>query len=77
MTALERLVAAWTKAGYPVEYIPKQQFAKVADAVLEAFEAGEEDFLLTGWTKASVDFPFAPAHPRYEAMKVAYEELGE
>lgn len=77
MTAYDRLVAAWTKAGYPVEYIPKQQFAKVAEAVLAAYEAGEEDFLREGWVKAGVDFPFAPAHPRYEAMAVAYSELAE
>lgn len=77
MNAYDRLVAAWTKAGYPVEYIPKQQFQKVADAVLEAFMAGEEEFLKVGWTKAGVDFPFAPSHPRYQAMMEAYEELGE
>lgn len=77
MTAYERLVTAWTKAGYPVEYIPKQQFMKVADAVLAAFESGEEEFLRVGWKNAGADFPFAPAHPRYEAMMAAYASAGE
>lgn len=75
MTPYERLEQAWVKAGYPKEYIPKQQFAKVADAVAEAFAAGEEDFLRAGWSKAAVDFPFAPSHPRYQAMIEAYREL--
>lgn len=77
MNAYDRLVAAWTKAGYPVEYIPKQQFQKVAEAVQEAFLAGEEDFLKVGWAKAGEDFPFAPGHARYQAMTEAYEALGE
>lgn len=75
MNALERLQQAWIKAGYPPEYMPKQQFARVAEPVAEAFAAGEEDFLRAGWTKAGVDFPFAPSHPRYQAMKEAYAEL--
>jgi hypothetical protein len=77
MNAYDRLVAAWTKAGYPEEYIPKAQFQTVAEAVQAAFLAGEEDFLMVGWAKAGVDFPFAPTHPRYQAMTEAYEELGE
>ena len=76
MNALERLEQAWIEAGYPKEYMPRQQFAKVAEPVAEAFAAGEEDFLKAGWTKAGVDFPFAPSHPRYQAMTEAYERLG-
>lgn len=77
MTPLERLQEAWVRAGYPKEYMPKQQFEKAAPYVAEAFQAGEEDFIKAGWTKAQVDFPFAPGHPRYAAMMQAYEELGE
>lgn len=77
MTPLERLEQAWIQAGYPKEYIPKQQFQKVAESVAEAFAAGEEDFLRAGWQKAGVDFPFAPSHPRYQAMLEAYETLAE
>lgn len=75
MTPQERLEQAWVKAGYPKEYMPKQQIAKVAAHVAEAFEAGTEDFLKAGWTAAKVDFPFAPSHPRYAAMAEAYREL--
>lgn len=75
MTPLERLEQAWVKAGYPKEYMPKQQFAKVAAAVAEAYAAGNEDFLKAGWAAAKVDFPFATSHPRYEAMAEAYREL--
>lgn len=75
MTPLERLEQAWVKAGYPKEHMPRQQFAKVAGAVQEAFEAGEEDFLKAGWSKAKVDFPFATGHARYAAMKEAYRDL--
>lgn len=76
MTSLERLEQAWVKAGYPKESMPKQQLAKVADAVAEAFAAGTEDFVKTGWLAAKVDFPFAVSHPRYQAMLQAYRELG-
>ena len=76
MTPQERLEQAWVKAGYPREYMPKQQFAKVAEAVLAAFEAGETDFIKAGWSQAKVDFPFATSHPRYAAMQAAYRELG-
>lgn len=75
MTPLERLTQAWIKAGYPKEYIPKQQFEKAAAHVAEAFAEGEEDFIRAGWEKAQVDFPFAPSHPRYQAMIEAYSEL--
>lgn len=75
MTSLERLEQAWIKAGYPKEYMPKQQFTQVAEAVAAVFAAGEEDFLKAGWSKAGVDFPFAPSHPRYQAMVDAYREL--
>lgn len=75
MTPMERLEQAWIKAGYPKEYIPRQQFLKAADLVWEAYEAGEEDFFKAGWAKAKVDFPFAPSHPRYQAMIEAYIEL--
>lgn len=77
MTPLERLQEAWIRAEYPKEYMPKQQFVKVADAVAEAFAAGEEDFIKAGWTKAKVDYPFAPSHPRYQLMLNAYRELAE
>jgi hypothetical protein len=77
MTPYERLEKAWIKAGYPKEYMPKHQFLKVAEPVAEAFAAGEEDFLKAGWAKAKVDFPFAPSHPRYQAMLEVYVELGE
>lgn len=76
MTPLARLEQAWIKAGYPKEYMPKQQFAKVAEPVAEAFAAGEADFLKAGWTTEGVDYPFAPGHPRYQAMLDAYRELG-
>ena len=76
MTPMERLEQAWVKAGYPKEYIPKQQFLKVAEPVWAAFQAGDPDFLKSGWTKAGVDFPFAPSHPRYQAMAEAYRALG-
>lgn len=75
MTPLERLEQAWIKAGYPKEYMPKQQFAKVADKVWEAYAAGEADFLKAGWTQAKVDFPFSASHKRYQAMISAYREL--
>jgi hypothetical protein len=75
MTPLERLEQAWVKAGYPKEYIPKQQFLKVAEPVWEAFQENAEDFLKVGWSRAKVDFPFAPSHPRYQAMVDAYKEL--
>jgi hypothetical protein len=75
MTALERLEQAWIKAEYPKESMPRQQFMKVADHVAAAYEAGEEDFLKAGWVEAKVDFPFAPSHPRYQAMLEAYSEL--
>ncbi|MFZ5823225.1 MAG: hypothetical protein ACOY94_02585 [Bacillota bacterium] len=77
MNPYERLEQAWIKAGYPKEYIPRQQFLKVAEPVAQAFAAGEEDFLKAGWAQAKVDFPFAPAHPRYQAMLEAYRELAE
>lgn len=76
MTPLERLTEAWIRAGYPKEYIPKQQFSQVAEAVAEAFAVGEADFLKAGWTKAKVDYPFSPSHPRYQAMLEAYRQLG-
>lgn len=75
MTPYERLEQAWIKAGYPKEYIPKQQFAKAAEPVAAAFTAGAEDFIKAGWIQAKVDFPFAPSHPRYQAMVEAYREL--
>lgn len=75
MTAFERLQQAWIQAGYPKEYMPKQQFEKAAPFVAEEFAAGTEDFLKAGWSKAKVDFPFAPSHPRYEAMMEAYRKL--
>jgi hypothetical protein len=75
MNAFDRLVAAWTKAGYPPEYLPKQQFQKVAEHVLAAFQAGEQDFLKAGWKAAGVDFPFATNHPRYQAMLEAYGQV--
>lgn len=75
MTHYERLEQAWIRAGYPKEYIPKQQFQKVAEPVATAFAAGESDFLRAGWAAAKVDFPFAPSHPRYQAMADAYREL--
>lgn len=74
---LERLEQAWLKAGYPKEYVPKAQFAKAAGPVAEAFAAGAEDFLKAGWTKAGVDYPFSPSHPRYQLMLTAYRELGQ
>ena len=77
MNGYERLERAWIKAGYPKEYIPRQQFLKVAEPVAQAFAAGEEDFLKAGWAQAKVDFPFAPSHPRYQAMLEAYRELAE
>lgn len=77
VTPYERLEQAWVKAGYPKEYVPKQQFQKVAESVAEAYAAGEEDFFRAGWTQAKVDFPFSPSHPRYQAMTEAYVELGE
>jgi hypothetical protein len=77
MTPMERLQEAWIKAGYPKEYMPKQQFAQVADLVAEAYAAGEEDFLKAGWAKSQVDFPFAPGHPRYQAMLEAYAGLAD
>jgi len=77
MTPYERLEQAWIKAGYPKEYIPRQQFLKAAEPVAEAYAAGEEDFLRAGWAKAQVDFPFAPSHPRYQAMMEAYVELAD
>lgn len=76
MTPQERLEQAWIRAGYPREYMPRHQFLKVSESVLGAFEAGEADFLQVGWQRAGVDFPFAPGHPRYEAMKEAYRTLG-
>lgn len=76
MTPLERLEQAWIKAGYPKEYMPKQQFEKAAPFVAEAFAAGTEDFMKAGWLKAKVDFPFASSHPRYVAMIDAYRKLG-
>lgn len=75
MTAVERLEQAWVKAGYPPEHMPRQQFAKVAEQVAAALEREEEDFFKSGWQAAGVDFPFAPAHPRYQAMLEAYREL--
>jgi hypothetical protein len=75
MTAQERLEQAWVKAGYPKEYMPKQQFAKVTEAVWAAYQAGTEDFLKAGWLAAKVDFPFAASHPRYQAMVAAYKEM--
>jgi hypothetical protein len=77
MSALERLQDAWIRAGYPKEYIPKEQFTKVAEAVAEAFAAGEEDFFRAGWGRAGVDYPFAPSHPRYQDMLRAYRELSQ
>jgi hypothetical protein len=77
LTPLERLQQAWIKAGYPKEYMPKQNMEKVATHVAEAFLAGDNDFIKTGWTQAKVDFPFAPSHPRYQAMMDAYRELGQ
>ncbi|MFZ5814168.1 MAG: hypothetical protein ACOY93_02535 [Bacillota bacterium] len=77
MTPYERLEKAWVEAGYPREYIPKQQFLKVAEPVAEAFAAGDPDFLKTGWARARVDYPFAPAHPRYQAMLEAYRRLAD
>lgn len=77
MNAYERLEQAWIKAGYPKEHIPRQQFLKVAESVAQAFTDGEEDFLKSGWAAAKVDFPFAPSHPRYQAMLEAYEEMVE
>lgn len=75
MTPLERLEQAWVKAGYPKEYMPKQQMAKVAPFVESAFAAGTEDFVKAGWLEAKVDFPFAVSHPRYQALLEAYREL--
>lgn len=77
MTSMERLEQAWIKAGYPKEYMPRQQFMKVAPFVQAAFEAGTEDFLVAGWKEAKVDFPFAPSHPRYAAMAAAYAEAAD
>lgn len=77
MTALERLQEAWVRAGYPREYIPKEQFSKVAESVAEAFAAGEADFLKVGWARAGVDYPFVPSHPRYQEMLTAYRELAQ
>lgn len=77
MNPYERLEHAWIKAGYPKEHTLRHQFLKVASAVAEAFAAGEEDFLKAGWAMAKVDYPFAPTHPRYQAMLEAYEELAE
>lgn len=77
MNPLERLQQAWIKAGYPKEYMPKQQMDKAAPFVAEAFATGEEDFIKAGWTRAKVDFPFAPSHPRYQAMIEAYRILAE
>lgn len=76
LTPLERLQQAWIQAGYPREYMPRQQFEKVAGHVAEAFSAGAEDFLKAGWLNAKIDFPFAPSHPRYPAMLEAYRKLG-
>lgn len=75
MTAIERLEQAWVKAGYPREHMPRQQFVKVADYVAAALERAEEDCFKSGWKAAGVDFPFAPAHPRYQAMLEAYRDL--
>lgn len=75
MTPYERLEQAWIAAGYPKEYIPKQQFEKAAPFVAEAFASGTEDFLKVGWANAKVDYPFAPSHPRYAAMIEAYRKL--
>jgi hypothetical protein len=75
VTPLERLEQAWIQAGYPKEHLPKQQFVKVAPFVAEAYDAGVADFLKAGWAQAKVDYPFAPSHPRYQAMVEAYREL--
>lgn|GEM_PF-2748034 len=75
MDPVDLLEQAWVKAGYPKEYIPRQQFLKAAPHVLAAYTAGNDDFLRAGWALAKVDFPFAPSHPRYAAMMEAYEEL--
>lgn len=77
MTPQERLEQAWVKAGYPKEYMPKQQLVKVAPFVAEALAAGTEDFVKAGWLQAKVDFPFATSHPRYQELLKAYRELGE
>lgn len=77
LTPQERLEQAWVKAGYPKEYLPKQQIAKVAPFVEQALEAGTEDFVKAGWVAAKVDFPFATSHPRYQALLEAYRELGQ
>lgn len=75
MDLLERLRAAWVEAGYPKEYIPRVQFARVAEHVAAAHAEGEPDFLKVGWERAGVDYPFAPNHPRYQLMLDAYRRM--
>lgn len=75
MDPLERLRTAWIEAGYPKEYIPKEQFATVAAHVAAAHDEGEPDFLKAGWARAGADYPFAPNHPRYQLMLEAYRRL--
>ncbi len=77
MDPLQRLKEAWVRAGYPKEYIPKQQFEKAAPHVAEAFAEGVADFIREGWRRAEVDFPFVEGHPRYEKMKEAYRTLAQ
>lgn len=78
MTPHELLTSAWTEAGYPPPSGPLiANLAKAAEAVLTCFEEGEEDFILAGFEEAGVDFPFAPAHPRYQAMVEAYRRLAQ
>lgn len=76
MTNVERLERAWIEAGYPKEHMPKAQFLKTADHVAAAFEAGEADFIKVGWSRAGVDYPFAPSHPRYASLLEAYRRPG-
>lgn len=76
MNPHDLLKTAWTRAGYPTPggpLVPMLQ--RVAQAVYEAFQRGEEDFVQAGWKATTEDFPFVPSHPRYQAMLDAYREL--
>jgi hypothetical protein len=76
MNPKELLRQAWTRAGYPTPAGPLvAQLDQVAAAVYAAYQRGESDFIASGWRESGVDFPFAPAHPRYQAMLTAYRDL--
>lgn len=76
MQSVELLKRAWTQAGYPPPVGPLVTMLEtVADPVLQAYRAGVEDFIATGWSEAGEDFPFVKGHPRYQALTEAYRRL--